>query len=130
MKTSIRWVLKILMVLTFTSGFIYGAAPNHSDHFSNVPSSMLAKANPYSGHPQAVLAGKKLFDHHCSACHGRGAEGSGRAPSLKGDVIQYTAPGAILWFLKKGDLKHSMPAWSQLPEPTLWQIVTYLKTLP
>ena len=36
---------------------------------------------------------------------------------------------AIFWLLKNGFLRRGMPSWSSLPEPTRWQVVTYVKSL-
>lgn len=130
MKSSFRLILAIFFTLVLRSGLPLEAAPLWENHFAKAPSAMLTHANPYTGDPGAVRAGKKLFERHCSECHGHDAEGIGRAPSLKTDSVRDAAPGALLWFLQKGDLRHGMPSWSQLPNPMLWQVITYLRMLP
>lgn len=74
-------------------------------------------------------AGQKLFRRHCAECHGANASGSGKAPALRSTTIRNAPPGALVWFLKNGNLRAGMPSWSGLPEQRRWQIVAYLKSL-
>ncbi|MGA7851758.1 MAG: c-type cytochrome [Candidatus Acidiferrales bacterium] len=85
--------------------------------------------NPYEGQPDAVLAGKKLFEQHCAECHGSNARGRGRAMNLHLSAVQNATPGELEWFLRNGNLWRGMPSWSGLPEQRRWQIVAYLKSL-
>ncbi len=102
-----------------------------------LPESELAQApaaadswrNPYEGHEDALLAGKKLYDRHCAQCHRPDGRGKGKAPNLHSPEIQNVSPGRLFWFLKNGNLKEGMPSWSRLPDAQRWQLVTYLKSL-
>lgn len=85
--------------------------------------------NPYAGNTQAARAGKKLYLRHCAECHGPEGRGRDKAPDLHSPVIQRASPGVLFWFLRNGNLKEGMPSWSRLPDPQLWQLVTYLETL-
>jgi mono/diheme cytochrome c family protein len=85
--------------------------------------------NPYDGQPDAILAGKKLFEQHCAECHGSNARGKGRAMNLHLSAVQNATPGELEWFLRNGNLWRGMPSWSGLPEQRRWQIVAYLKSL-
>jgi mono/diheme cytochrome c family protein len=85
--------------------------------------------NPLEHDPDAVEAGGKLFEQHCSECHGRKGEGKGKAPSLVRDEVQEATPGALFWILTNGVVRHGMPVWSKLPEPQRWQLVAFLKSL-
>lgn len=91
----------------------------------------VAKAwqNPYAGLPEAILAGKKLFERHCASCHGLEGRGQEKAPDLHAPIIASARPGVLFWFLKNGNLKEGMPSWSRLPDQQRWQLVSYLKTL-
>lgn len=91
-----------------------------------VPSEARLRTNPYEGNQEAHRAGRKLFQRHCSVCHGKDAIGGIDAPALRSSAVQNAAPGTLFWFLKNGDLKKGMPSWARLPEQQLWQIVTYL----
>jgi len=130
-KTSSWWHQVIIAILVWFGhpGFngIGFPAPAIGGRFSNAPAGTLSKANPYASDKAALLAGEKLYQRRCAECHGRDALGKGKAPSLISPEVQGAAPGALLWFLKRGALRQGMPAWSRLPEQQLWQIISYLK---
>lgn len=96
---------------------------------ADAPAKVQSLQNPYAGKPEALQAGKKLFARHCASCHGADAKGREDAPSLFSPQVQTATPGAMLWFLKNGNLRGGMPAWSKLPDQQLWQLVSYLRTL-
>jgi mono/diheme cytochrome c family protein len=96
---------------------------------SKAPEKYRAKANPLANDPEAVAAGKLLFEEHCGECHGDDAEGSKRAPSLRAQEVQNASPGAIFWVLSNGVVRKRMPVWSKLPEAQRWQLVCFLKSL-
>jgi hypothetical protein len=50
-------------------------------------------------------------------------------PTLRSDRVQHATGGEMFWLLKNGNLAHGMPTWSALPEPSRWQIITYIKSL-
>lgn len=96
----------------------------------NVPAHEHARMNPMAGNPEAVMAGQLLFADHCAKCHGDDAAGKGKRPSLLSDRVQNEAsPGDLHWLLVNGSLGRGMPSWSRLPEPQLWQIISYIKSL-
>jgi len=84
--------------------------------------------NPFQNDGTARAAGQKLFARHCAECHGQAADGTERAPSLRA-FVRSAAPSALHTFIKNGNLRSGMPSWSRLPDPQLWQLVTYLQTL-
>lgn len=105
-----------------------------SDHaaptsFHNAPASATRLVNPFAGQPSTVTAGRELYAVHCSACHGRNAEGSGNVPPLAHSAVQSAADGELFWFITAGSINDGMPSWASLSEPQRWQIVAYLKTL-
>jgi len=87
------------------------------------------RANPLENDPEAVAAGRLLFEDHCAECHGDNAEGGKRGPSLRAPEVQNSTPGTIFWLLTNGVVRRGMPVWSRLPEPQRWQLVRYLKSL-
>jgi mono/diheme cytochrome c family protein len=96
---------------------------------SKAPEKYRQKTNPMTHDPEAVTAGKLLFEEHCGECHGDEAEGTKRAPSLRASAVQDAAPGAIFWILSNGIVRKRMPVWSKLPEPQRWQLVSFIKSL-
>jgi mono/diheme cytochrome c family protein len=75
-----------------------------------------------------VAAGAKLFAQHCESCHGAGAQGTTRAPSLHTASVQMMPDEALVQFLTDGDLRKGMPSWSRLPEERRWQLTRFIKS--
>lgn len=96
---------------------------------AKAPQKAVIRSNPLENDPEAVVAGGKLFEIHCSECHGDMAEGGRTAPSLVAEEVQQATPGTLFWVLTNGVVRRGMPVWSKLPEPQRWQIVSYLKSL-
>jgi mono/diheme cytochrome c family protein len=96
---------------------------------AKAPEKARAKRNPLENDKDAVAAGRNLFEQHCAECHGDGAEGGKKGPSLRAEEVQNAEPGAIFWILTNGVVRKGMPVWSKLPEPRRWQLVRYLKSL-
>jgi mono/diheme cytochrome c family protein len=88
-----------------------------------------SKKNPFAGTVLAAEAGAKLYRRACASCHGRRAEGAGKAPPLNRSDIHNAAPGALFWVLRNGSPRLGMPSFAHVPEPQRWQIVTYLQSL-
>ncbi len=93
------------------------------------PPAAHALPNPFEGRPDAVEAGRKLFERHCASCHGDGGRGGRTAPAVAVDPVTGAPAGDLFWFVTNGDLRAGMPAWSRLPDARRWQLVTYLKSL-
>jgi cytochrome c oxidase cbb3-type subunit 3 len=96
---------------------------------TKAPDKARAKRNPLEKDPDAVVAGRILFEQHCAECHGDNAEGGKKGPNLRAEEVQNAEPGAIFWILTNGVVRKGMPVWSKLPEPRRWQLVSYLKSL-
>jgi|HubBroStandDraft_5_1064220.scaffolds.fasta_scaffold146931_2 mono/diheme cytochrome c family protein len=118
---------------TGTMALILSTVPAHpavdNSWMQHVSTEDRAKTNPYLKQPDAIAAGSKLFSDHCAKCHGADALGRGKKPSLRTKEVQQAADGEIFWLLRNGNLRHGMPSWSSLPEPSRWQLVTYVKSL-
>jgi cytochrome c oxidase cbb3-type subunit 2 len=97
--------------------------------FAHVPVKDRPKPNPLANDPDARIAGLKLFQIHCSTCHGTAGEGTRRAPGLSNPQMQRATPGEMFWIVTNGLVRHGMPAWSRLPELERWQIVSFLQSL-
>ncbi len=93
------------------------------------PKKARERANPLENDPDAVAAGAILFEQRCAECHGKSAEGSSKAPSLRAPEVQNATPGTLFWLLTNGVVRKKMPVWSKLPEPQRWQLVRYIKSL-
>jgi mono/diheme cytochrome c family protein len=110
-----------------------GSAPSpRKDVYAELmkaPKKAVERRNPLEADSDAVLAGWKLFEQHCSECHGEMAEGAKKGPSLRAPEVQQATPGTIFWVLTNGVVRRGMPVWSKLPEPQRWQLVSYIKAL-
>jgi len=103
-------------------------APVYAD-LAKAPEKARAKRNPFEKDPEAIAAGRNLFEQHCSECHGNAGDGSKKGPSLRAEEVQNAAPGAIFWIVTNGVVRRGMPVWSKLPEPQRWQLVSFIKSL-
>jgi mono/diheme cytochrome c family protein len=127
-KPSIAAAIFLLIVTASCASLLGAAAPHDSAlMLRGAPAKAQAQKNPNAGDDQARLAGSKLFQRHCAECHGEDGRGTVDAPSLRTQIVRSAAPGALVWFLKNGNLRRGMPSWSRLPEAQLWQIVTQLQ---
>jgi mono/diheme cytochrome c family protein len=111
-----------------SSGYKYHGDAKVYDALANAPEKARAKRNPLEDDPDAIAAGRILFEQHCSECHGNTGDGSKKAPSLRAEEVQNAAPGAIFWLLTNGVVRRGMPVWSKLPEPQRWQLVSFIKS--
>jgi mono/diheme cytochrome c family protein len=127
MNTFTRTALLAAFLLSLSAPkLVHATAP----WMQNVPAHEHNRSNPMSGNPHAIAAGQLLYTDHCSRCHGDNATGIGRRPSLRSDRIQIQAtPGDLHWLLVNGSLRKGMPSWSKIPDPQLWQIISYIQSL-
>ncbi len=126
------FALFLCVTVALTQSQTVSVPPSHNpvyDELERVPERARSRPNPLEHDPDAPVAGKKLFENHCAECHGDGATGGKKGPSLRAEEVQQSSPGALFWILTNGVVRHGMPVWSKLPEPQRWQIVTYLKAL-
>jgi mono/diheme cytochrome c family protein len=91
-----------------------------------VPSS-----NPLSGDPDAIAAGRKLYNTWCSQCHGGKADGVSRfgkyAADLRKFSLGYTEFATVV---VEGRTERRMPPWDGvLDGEQVSQIGAYLETL-
>lgn len=127
-KVGYRRAIPIIFVITFSVAA--AASLPDGSWLSKVPENEHQKINPYSGQPDAILAGRRVYEDHCRKCHGENAEGTKKRPPLRSDIVQrISTDGDLHWLLVNGYMKKGMPSWSKLPDPQLWQLITYLKSL-
>ena len=120
--------LSALLLLTFSAALLFATADGA--WLARVPSNDHQKRNPYQGQPDAIAAGRNIFEEHCAKCHGENAEGVKKRPSLRTERVQQQATeGDLHWLLINGSMKKGMPSWDKLPDPQLWQLIAYLKSL-
>jgi len=126
--TSLLWTAKAQQTGGSTPSQTAKAESVYSE-IGKAPEKARAKRNPLEKDPEAVAAGRILFEQRCTECHGDTGEGGKKGPSLRAAEVQNAEPGAIFWVLTNGVVRKGMPVWSKLPEPQRWQLVSYIKSL-
>jgi mono/diheme cytochrome c family protein len=89
--------------------------------------------NPVEFNEQVLAEGQKLYIQYCSACHGAGGEGDGKAGEVIGGVANLK--GGAYINLPEGHLFHvithgkgrMLPHGSQISQERRWKIVHYVK---
>jgi mono/diheme cytochrome c family protein len=82
--------------------------------------------NPLVGDPEAIAAGKKLYEEACQICHGGDARG-GRGPALAaGEFLRGSEDGQIFQNIREGIAGTQMPGFDILPNE-IWQLVSYIR---
>jgi cytochrome c oxidase cbb3-type subunit 3 len=86
--------------------------------------------NPFAGDSSAAAAGGKLFTgFNCAGCHGGGAVGN-VGPSLADGRWRYGGSDGALFHSIFYGRPRGMPAFGgHLPAESIWQLVTYLRSL-
>ena len=115
--------------LTIVLGVAITCTGAETSWIQKVPQAERDRNNPYAKQAEALAAGSRLFANYCAQCHGRDALGTGKRPSLRSEGVQQATDGEIFWLLKNGNRRRGMPSWNSIPEPSRWQIVTYVKSL-
>src|SRR5262245_21140399 len=93
-----------LLIFCLLSAAVLMAAAG-ADWMTQIPARHRQKTNPYHGQPQAIRAGRLLFEEHCAECHGENAQGTKKRPSLRTTRIQSDATeGDVHWLLVNGNI--------------------------
>ena len=95
------------------------------------PSGRGESSNPFAGNQAAAKAGEALFGSmNCDGCHGGGGVGFVGPSFVDGRWRFGGSDSAVYYSIKRGRAQ-GMPAYGQwLSDSTIWQLVTYLKSLP
>jgi mono/diheme cytochrome c family protein len=120
---------RTLLLTTIVLGAAMVCLAADGSWLKHVPDADRSRVNPLAGQPEAIAGGERMFEDHCSKCHGADAQGRGKRPSLRSERVQHATDGEIFWLLKNGNLGKGMPTWAALPEPMRWQIIAYVKSL-
>ena len=105
------------------------------------PAHIAARQNPLPVTPENTGLGKDLYQSTvqsvaCAQCHGKRGDGSGPMakmfkPAPRNFTCQSTMnlipDGQIYWIIKNGSVGTSMPAYNNLNEDQIWQLVMYVR---
>ncbi len=116
-----------------------GMSAQHKDgtHRHDAAASM---KNPVAASAESVASGRKLYDRHCSECHGDTGKGDGMAgeglderPSNLTDAEWEHGPtdGEIFVVIRDGaGPKSEMKSFAKkIPERQIWDVVNFVRTL-
>lgn len=78
--------------------------------------------------PEDVAAGKRLFDHLCSSCHGDEARGGPGGPSLHERVFRQGRSSWALYRTITSGVPGTAMAGRSLPRDDVWRLVGYLES--
>jgi cytochrome c oxidase cbb3-type subunit 3 len=95
----------------------------------NVAAMAAAGKDPYEKNAWAVSEGQRFFDaYNCAGCHAHG--GGGMGPALMDTVWRYgREPAQVAASILDGR-PNGMPAFrGRIPEPQVWQLVAYVRSL-
>jgi len=102
----------------------------------NVPAEGQAKPkklNPFTGNPEAIAEGRKVyFLYSCNACHGgTGGGGMAGAPPLFDDEWRYGSDDETLRKLIRGEIPGQiMPGVGQsMTDDEIWKVLAWVRSL-
>lgn len=107
------------------------------------PEQFLSMTNPVPASPQAVKAGKLLFQETakplaCMNCHGGKGDGAGvmgmafQPPPRNftcGQTMKHLPDGQLFWVIKNGSPGTGMMAFGNLSDDEVWQLIHYIRSL-
>ena len=123
------------LVIAAVSGLAIAAQDEGSTW--EVPEEARAEKNPVESTPEAIAAGKGLYEKHCLMCHGEAGKGDGPATQFikpaPADITTKEAQdrmsdGEIFYKITTG--KRPMPPMDRkMNAEERWQVVHYVRTL-
>lgn len=107
------------------------------------PTQFYAMSNPFTGNRESIEAGKRLFLDSaqpvpCAKCHGKKGDGLGPMANMFDppprdftcpEVVSGIPDGQLYWIIKNGSPETSMPAFKELDDEQVWQLVAYIRQL-
>ncbi len=136
----------VLILFLLVSGF--GCSSSQTMEEQNVseiapkpgpPAEYAGYTNPFTGDPNAVVEGEKIYRERCESCHGEDGRGDGPlAPSLNpkpGSLVEGGLSDQYLfWRISEGGLMEPfnsvMPAWKMiLNEDQIGQIIAFIRSV-
>ena len=95
------------------------------------PKPRTSAANPVSGNPEAIAAGRKLYSMWCIQCHGPKADGVSRFGKYAADLREFwRGYREFVTIVKNGRPDRQMPPWKEvLDDAKIAQVGAFLETL-
>jgi mono/diheme cytochrome c family protein len=101
-----------------------------------------AKQNPLSATPENIRSGEDLFQGSaqpvaCAQCHGKRGDATGPMAKMFNpaprnftctSTMASIPDGQLYWIIKNGSIGTSMPAFSELNDDQIWQLILYIRS--
>lgn len=100
------------------------------------PARAAARKNPVAANETSIALGKKTYERHCLACHGKKGKGDGPTAGklekhprdLSNPKLWEQSDGALLWKVTEGH--KPMPTFKNLTsDEERWPLINYIRTL-
>ena len=121
-----RLILAIMVSLVTALVFAQSAL----GQAATTPQKPVLSSNPFSGDPDAILEGNKLYFKWCAACHGENADGVSRFGAYAGNLTKFWRGYAeFIAIATRGRTDKMMPPWGGILDGIqLSKIGAYLET--
>lgn len=109
---------------------------------ANAPEQYYGQANPLEKNAGNIEQGRLLYQLNaqptCTMCHGlkgdgQGMMGGGMNPPPRNfacaETMDALPDGQLFWIIKNGSAGTGMPAFSDLRDAQVWQLILFLRTL-
>ncbi|HLV73286.1 MAG TPA: c-type cytochrome [Vulgatibacteraceae bacterium] len=127
---SVAWAAVVVAVVGLSVAARPAAAQQQSGEEKEAASQPAAEAkNPFTGQPEAIQAGRKLYmKWNCYGCHGT-MGGGGMGPSLIDSEWRYGGEDAKVFESIRNGRPNGMPAFTMLTDEETWQLIAYIRSL-
>lgn len=124
-------VLAFIIFAIITSGLIVEA----QEPRRNIEAQKLK--NPVPSGAESIEAGKKLYQRHCSSCHGPQGKGDGSLALSGGTPSDFTdetwdygsTDGEIFVVIRDGVSSDMLSYKEKLDEKQIWQVVNFIRSI-
>ena len=131
MPTPVRRTKYLITIifLVMVAGLL--SVPHHRAVAQDTSTVKIESANPFSGDPEAIKAGAKLYFKFCVSCHGVKADGVSRFGAYAGNLTKFWRGfGEFIAIVTAGRVKKGMPPWGEyLTGRQIINIAAFLETV-
>ncbi len=140
-SSSVAWTLVSHPGVQVEDGLEFLPLCPQTRNTANAPDEFLRLNNPLKPSPENIFAGQTLFHFDakpgpCRVCHGISGNGLGilfreLSPSPRNFTCNQTmdplSDGQLFWIIKNGSPGTAMPAFKNLHEEQIWQLIHYIR---
>lgn len=140
-----RWIVILVSVLLMSCAGVDTLPEKQCPQprfTGKAPEAVYNRVNPVAVGDEAVFNGRAIYESQaqppCRLCHG--VKGDGRGPLASQfsvpprnfsctETVRGIPDGQLFWIIQNGSPGTSMPAFDQLSDREIWQLVIYLRRL-